>query len=100
MDVPLSTMRMSIKQIYDSDTWKERVDKMHRNQVLAIYLRYKSCRFKPELFKHKNPGYEKQAAPIHCKYTCNACGAVYIRDNPCLTECEECGSSDIEKETV
>lgn len=105
MDVPLSMMRMSIKQIYANEEWSHKVDMMHRNQVTAIYLRYKACRFIPEKFKHKEAEraaskkeeYE-QTRLNRCGYTCHDCGVSYIRDNPCLTECEYCGSENITKE--
>lgn len=35
----IEQMRAAIREVYDGPWWKNKVDRMHENQVLAIYSR-------------------------------------------------------------
>lgn len=87
----VETMRGWLKARYPGDNkWSRRVATMHDDQVIAIYYRM----LRDGEFK------KKRRAPkiIHkVQYSCPDCGANYVRDNPCLEECEFCGSKNIEK---
>lgn len=103
---------MAVKQLYPYPGWRRKVEAMPDHQVYGIYYdrivrarayyREKEKRKVMKLLKLSqqskvNDIWGHDDGDKATDYICMMCGGTFSRDNPDLTECELCGSSEIEK---
>lgn len=97
----VQNMRSSIKARYkNAPDWCKKVDRMMDDQVIAIFFRIKRDDEKKKLAQLEQQEVAEtewyRSGPPYT-YVCTACGAVLVRDNPELEECEFCGNQDIRR---
>lgn len=87
----IEQMKGFVKSAYAGERWARKVEHMSDEQICAVYFRFQRA----GKFDKKKP--EAPARKLHTLYYCVDCNATYERDNPDLTECEYCGSDNIER---
>lgn len=81
--------RRLLKTFYNTRGWSIKVDKMHDNQVIAVYARMTE--------QLNEEATTRQKLLDRTNYECYECGKQYKRDNDALGYCAFCGSKRIAK---
>jgi len=74
---------------YNGKVWHDKVNCMSDEQVIAIYYKLKRTLKAPCVLSKEE--WEK----VHTSYVCFDCHTGFVADNPELSECRHCGSSQI-----